>query len=357
MRFDLQRQWARSQFTASVRLRLYRKIAKMLSSGLPLLRILEDLRRRASDDGRRPDDPLAIVLDDCRRMVQNGHLLSDGLAWWVPRTEQMIIMAGEQAGRLETTLLAVVEVVQASRRIRSVIASGLAYPLMVLSLAMAYLWLFGTRVVPEFARLSDPERWRGSARSLYVMSVWVQQWMLPGVLALVALFVVLWLSLPRWRGNVRVVVDRFAPYSIYRLIAGGGFLMAFAALQGAGVTVEKSLLRLSGLAQPWLRERLDGALLGVRSGLNCGEALRNAGYLFPSREVIDDLCVYAEHKGFSEALRLLAVEWMDEGVETITARMKMLNGVSILLLALVIGWIVIGFFGIQQEIALVARGR
>ena len=32
--------------------------------------------------------------------------------------------------------------------------------------------------------------------------------------------------------------------------------------QSAGVTVEKSLLRLSAMAQPWLRERLDGALLG-----------------------------------------------------------------------------------------------
>jgi type II secretory pathway component PulF len=131
--------------------------------------------------------------------------------------------------------------------------------------------------------------------------------------------------------------------------------MAFSALQAAGVTVEKSLLRLSSMAQPWLRERLDGALLGVRSGLNCGEALKNAGYAFPSKEVIDDLCVYAEHKGFSEALRLLAAEWMEEGVESIGLRMKVLNGFAILALALVIAWIVTGFFGIQQEIAAMAR--
>jgi type II secretory pathway component PulF len=131
--------------------------------------------------------------------------------------------------------------------------------------------------------------------------------------------------------------------------------MAFSALQSAGVTVEKSLLRLSGMSQPWLRERLDGALLGVRSGLNCGEALRNAGYVFPSREVIDDLCVYAEHKGFSEALKLLAAEWMEEGVETIALRMKVLNGFAIITLALVIAWLVTGFFGIQQEIAAMAR--
>ena len=93
----------------------------------------------------------------------------------------------------------------------------------------------------------------------------------------------------------------------------------------------------------------------MRSGLNCGEALRNAGYAFPSREVIDDLCVYAEHKGFSEALKLLAAEWMEEGVETIALRMKVLNGFAIITLALVIAWLVTGFFGVQQEIAAMSR--
>jgi type II secretory pathway component PulF len=355
MRFDVQRYWARTQFTAMARLRLYRQIAKMLASGLPLLRILEELRRRASDNGRRPDEPLAIVLDDCRRMVQNGHLLSDGLAWWVPRTEQMIINAGEQSGRLEATLLAVVEVVHASRRIRTVIVSGIAYPLAVLGLALGYVWLFGSRVIPQFTQMMDPARWHGPARSLYLMSLWVQDWMLPAVLGVIALVVAMFVSMPRWRGNARVFADRFAPYSIYRLVAGGGFLMAFSALQAAGVTVEKSLLRLSAMAQPWLRERLDGALLGVRSGLNCGEALKNAGYVFPSKEVIDDLCVYAEHKGFSDALRLLAAEWMEEGVESIALRMKVVNGFAIVALAIVIAWIVTGFFGIQQELAAMAR--
>jgi len=355
MRVDVNRWWARTQFSDTVRLRLYRKIAKMLASGLPLLKILEDLRKRASDNERKPNDPLALVLDDCRRMVQNGHLLSDGLAWWVPRTEQMIIMAGEQSGRLESTLLAVVDVVQAGRKIKGVIVGGIAYPLAVLALTAGYVWMFGTRVIPQFTQMMDPTLWHGTARSLYLMSLWVQNWMLPSVVLMLALLAGLFVSMPLWRGDARVFADRFAPYSIYRLVVGSGFLMAFSALQSAGVTVEKSLLRLSGMAQPWLRERLDGALLGVRSGLNCGEALRNAGYVFPSREVIDDLCVYAEYKGFSEALKLLAAEWMEEGVETISVRMKVLNGFAIVTLALVIAWLVTGFFGIQQEIAAMAR--
>ncbi|GAA4023205.1 type II secretion system F family protein [Actimicrobium antarcticum] len=355
MQINLNRWWAGFQFSEGARLRLYRKISKMLANGLPLLKILEELRERASNNGEKPQEAMAIVLDDCRRLIQNGSSFGEALKNWAPDTECMIISAGEQSGQLERTLLSVIEVVQAGKKIKSVIIAGLTYPIAILVLILCYLYVFGTRVIPEFAKVVDPTLWRGSAKSLYVMSRWVQHGMLPLVVALILVFgLVIW-SMPRWRGNLRVLIDHVAPYSIYRLVVGSGFLMAFAALQHAGITVEKSLIRLSDMAEPWLRERLDGALLGVKSGMNCGEALRGSGYGFPSDEVIDDLCVYAEYKGFSQALQTLADEWMDEGVETVSLQMKVLNGVAIVLLAVVISWLVTGFFGIQQEIANMTR--
>jgi type II secretory pathway component PulF len=355
MQIDVYRWWAKLQFGAPARLRLYRKVAKMLANGLPLLKILEELRDRASLNGRNPNDPMAIVLDDCRRMVQNGRLFSEGLAPWIPRTEPMIIMAGEQSGRLSVTLDAVIDVVMAGKKIKAVILGGITYPIAIFSLIILYVYVFGTRVIPQFTKLVDPTNWHGAARSLYVMSQVVQHWMLYILLVAAVIVAVVLASMPRWRGNLRVFFDGFAPYSIYRLIVGSGFLTALSALQYAGITVEKSLSRLADLAQPWLRERLEGALLGVKSGLNCGEALRNAGYGFPSKDVVDDLCVYAEYKGFADALKIMAEEWMAEGVDAISAQMKIFNGLAIVTLALVMGWLITGFFGIQQEIAAMTR--
>jgi type II secretory pathway component PulF len=355
MQFDLNRWWAKVQLNAPARLRVYRKISKMLANGLPLLKILEELRDRASHDGKKPNEAMAIVLDDWRRTVQNGRMLGEAMEGWVPKPEQMIILAGEQSGRLEGSLEAVIDVVMAARRIRNAIAGGLAYPIAILSVILVYIYLFGTRVIPQFAVVAKPENWHGSARSLYLMSLFVQKGMLIIVALVVAFVVAVIVSMPYWRGNLRNYADKFAPYSIYRLIMGSGFLMSFSALQAAGITVEKSLSRLSAMSHPWLRERLEGALFGVKSGLNCGEALRNAGYDFPSKEIVDDLCVYAKFRGFSEALKTIADEWMEEGVEKISAQMKVLNGVSILFLAVVIGWLVTGFFGIQQEIAAMTR--
>jgi type II secretory pathway component PulF len=355
MQLDLARRFARLQFGAAERLRVYRKIAKMLSNGMPLLKLLEELHQRASDDGRKADDSMAIVLGEWRRTVQNGRMLSEAMAWWVPKSEQMIIMAGEQAGQLEAGLVSVVKVVEAGAGIRRAILGGLAYPVALLALVLSYIYLFGVQVIPQFSRIVDPTAWRGAAKSLHLMSTFVQQWMLPLVVVLVLAIVAVVASMPRWRGNLRVFLDRVPPYSIYRLMVGSSFLMSFAALQSAGMTVERSLVRLSDLSGPWLRERMDGALLGIKSGLNCGEALRQTGYAFPSKEIVDDLCVYAEFRGFGDALQLLADEWMAEGVATVTRQMKVLNGFSIALLAVVIAWLVTGFFGIQQEIASITR--
>ncbi len=355
MRYEVERWWARIQLNAKVRIRLYRKIATMLSNGLALLRVLTELHRRESRDGQKTGEPLAIVLADWRRTVQNGRMLAEAMEGWIPQAEQMIIMAGERAGRLEIALESVVGIVEASRKIRSAIVGGVAYPSAILVLVLAYLYLFGTKVIPQFARITNPEHWTGAARSLHLMSKFVQGWMPLVVLLVIGLVVTVVISLPRWRGTARVVADRFPPYSIYRLVVGSGFLMAFAAMQRAGMTVEKCLTRMSDGASPWLRERLDGALLGVKSGLNCGEALRNAGYDFPAPEIVDDLCIYAEFRGFSEALQTLADEWIVEGVATITAQMKILNGVAIVLMAICIAWLVTGFFGIQQEIAAMTR--
>lgn len=355
MQLDINRLWAKTQITESVRLRLYRKIAKMLSNGLPLLKIIDELHERSSEGGRKLGEPIVLLLEDCRRTIQSGGTLAEGLASWVPQTEQMVILAGEQSGRLEVTLVTVIEVVQAGKKIKKVILSGVTYPIAILTLVIVYVYVFGAKVVPQFAMIADPKKWQGVAKSLYVMSILVQNWMLYLIAALVVLIIAVLISMPRWCGNARLIADNFAPYSIYRLMAGSSFLMAFSALQSAGVTVEKSLVRLAGMSQPWLQERLEGALLGVKSGLNCGEALRNTGYGFPSKELIDDLCVYAEYKGFAQALKTLADEWIEEGVETISAQMKVLNGISIVVMAVVIGWLVIGFFGIQQEIAAMAR--
>lgn len=352
---DLTRHWAKLQATAQARLRIYRKIEKMLSNGLPLLRVLQDLEMRASHDGRKPTLPEAVLIGEWRRVVQNGGGLAEGMDGWVPQAEQMIVMAGEQSGRLEAALCSVTGIVMSGRRIRNAVVSGLAYPVALFAMMVAYLYLFGAKLVPQFAAIEDPTRWHGSARVLYLLSLFVQSWLPECIAAIAVLLALLAWSMPRWAGRLRSRFDEIAPWSIYRLMVGSSFLTAFASMQAAGFTVEQSLTRLADHAKPWLRERIDDMLFGVKSGLNVGEAMRVSGYRFPSREIVEDLCVYAQYKGFAESLKTLADEWVETGVEKVTAQMRILNGFAIVVMALMLGLLIIGFFGIQEEIAAMSR--
>ncbi|NTZ88238.1 type II secretion system protein F [Burkholderia metallica] len=355
MNLDPHLRWARLQATPQARLRHYRKIEKMLSNGLPLLKVLEELELRASHDGRKPTLPEAILLGEWRRTVQNGGSLAEGMDGWVPQAEQMIVLAGEQSGRLEAALRSVTGIVTSGRRIRNAIAQGLAYPVALLAMMLAYLYLFGAKLVPQFAAIEDPERWHGSARLLYGLSVFVQAWLPECLIVLVVLVALLVWSMPRWSGRLRSRFDNYAPWSLYRLMVGSSFLTAFASMQAAGFTVEKSLAQLADHAKPWLRERIDDTLFGVKSGLNVGEAMRMSGHRFPSQEIVDDLCVYAQYKGFAESLKTLADEWIETGVERVSAQMRVLNGVAIVAMAIMLGMLIVGFFGIQEELAAMSR--
>lgn len=358
MRFSIssiQQQWARTQFNTKMRLNLYARIQKMTSGGLPMLKVLDDLYQRASNQGKKPNDITAIVLADWKGMMQNGRRFSEALKGWAPDFEVMLISTGEDAGELNSALTTVIEFTKARGEIRGVIVGGVAYPTLVLLMAFAYIYIFGVHVIPKFAAVVDPSRWTGAARSLYLMSGFVQQWWTYTLIGIVAFIVCIGISLPAWKGKSRVILDSIPPYSIYRLLVGSGFLMSLSALIGGGIPVDRALAKLSELASPWLRERIDATLIGLKSGHNLGEAMKRSGYRFPSEEIIDDLCVYAEYGGFSVAIKRVADDWLADGVTSVSASMKVLNTGSIFFLAGVVMWLVAGFFGIQQEISNLVR--
>lgn len=357
MSFDLELWWAKASFGTDIRLSTYRKIGVMLRNGVRLEKVLEDLYKRASDDGRKPKEAMAILFDSWRRVVLNGGRLSDALDGWVPYSEKMIIQAGEEAGKLPENLDAVINVVKSSKKIKSVVLGGIAYPVALLAATLVYLFIFGLKVIPEFTKIVNPDNWGNLARSLYLMSKYVQSFGVPTVAVLIIVIVAIVASMPKLTGNMRVTLDKMPPFSVYRLVIGSGFMLALSALISGGQRIQDALSSLRSSASPYLRERLDGFLLGVNSGMKAGDAMRHSGYDFPSKEIIDDLTVYAEHSNdFSEALQIIAREWLEDGVERITAQMKVLSGMAIITMASFLMWIVAGFFAIQQEIAGLSRG-
>lgn len=305
----------------------------------------------------KPTSPMAVALSDWIRGLNNGKRISDVVRPWVSTEEYMLIVAGEQSGTLSTSLLSVVRVSKAKAEITSAVVSGIAYPMFLALLSFGVLYLFAFKIIPAFTRAAKSDAWFGVARTMIDVSLFVQNWLVGLALLLVLFIIAFFVSLPLWNSGLRTRLDRYPPYSIYRVMQGSSWLIALAALVQAGVRIEAAIEQLGQGASAWAATRSAAALKGLRAGRNLGEALEKSGYEFPDREIISDIRIYSAKSGFDEALRIIGNDWITESVERIQGLMKLVFGVALMLVGCLIAFVVSGLIAMQLQLTqLLQRG-
>ena len=339
---------ARLTLSMKVRLRLYRKLASLLRTGMPLPRALDTIWRTVSDDGRRPTMPLALAIDHWRRQVYDGNSIGRTLADWVPAREWMVIEAG--SGNLALALEDAAGLIETSRQVVGALVGAVIYPAFLGVLLSVILWIFSVQAIPAFAQIKPMEQWTGLAAGMALMAQAVHAGLLPLAVAIaMGLAGALW-AMPRWTGEWRCAFDRLPPWSLYRMVVGGGFMTSLVAFMRAGIPVPEAVRRLRSGAVPWLAERLDAALYYLNSGYDLGTALHMAGHRFPDREIIEDLRVYASLGNLDDSLQRIAVEWTRESIERLNRFADSMKVVGMVLVAGMVGWIQIGIITVQQQL-------
>lgn len=346
----LERQFLKLQFTGKMRLRLYRKLARFLGNDVNLTTALDTMWNHASNDGKKPKNVQAVVIDAWRRNVEEGKNFGVAIQDWVPQNDRVVIEAGEKAGNLSDAIENACMLYEGQKRIKTAVFIGLAYPVVLVALAFGFMAMFGIQVIPAFDQIVPRDRWTGVGASLAVMSDFVTTGLVPTLCTIAALVALMLWSMPRWTGKLRSKVDRIAPYSIYRLVAGSGFLLSVAALVKAGVKVTTVLSILARDANPWYAERVNSTLNLVNEGSNIGDALYRTGLNFPDAETVNDLRSYARLDKFDEMLMRLGRENLEDTVLKIQQQAVALKNVGIVMLGVVFAWIAIGLFDLQTQI-------
>lgn len=339
------------QFGEKARLSTYRKLAKFMKNGISLRQALDTMYNFASEEGKKPNNPQALALDEWRRGVAEGRRIGDAMKGWVPLRDVTIISSGEQAGKLENALENAVFLQVGSKKIKSAIIAGIAYPAVLFMVAVIFMYIAANKIIPAFADVVPKENWTGAGRSMAIMADVVNMGLVPAILLLIAASIGVIIAMPRWQGKLRAKLDSFPPFSIYRLSVGAGFLLTMAALVKAGVAIPQSLELIRQNAPPWYKERLTATLRQMNNGANLGEALYRTKLNFPEREAVADLRAYASMKGFDESLQMLGQEWMEDSVEKIQAQSGIMRNFAMIVMASIFGWIASGIFSLQQQIA------
>ena len=345
-----QRLFLKYSFNEKQRMRVYRKLSRFLANGVTLSNSLEIMYKHATGDGRNPKAAVALVLYEWRRQVANGKNFAQAVQGWIPDSDRLVIEGYEQAGNLGMGIDKAVLISQSSKKIKSTLVAGLAYPVMLIAIALSMLILFGLNVIPTFEEVLPRENWTGIGAQMAVMSDFVRDYILIVLGLVAALIALIIFSMPRWTGSLRVRFDKFPPWSLYRLIMGAGFMVSVGSMIKSGIPIPSILKMLQRGASPWYVERLSRAYYHVNNGTNLGDALYRAGHNFPDAETVQDLRAYASLTGFDDTLDRLGVEWLDESVLKVQSQTGVMRNIAMVFLGVVFGWIAMGMFDLLQQI-------
>lgn len=341
---------AKRHFTGARKARVYNKLASFLDTGVPLRKALEILVIHTTHDGKKPNAPMATVMRDWLDKVCNGMTLGRAVKGWVSDSDRIIIEAGEKAGTLPDALKNALFIEQSNKKIRSTILGGLAYPLLLIAVAVGLLMMFALYILPGYEDIMPREKWEGGAAYMLLVGDFVNYWLLPLFIVSVVTGIVIVRTMPSWVGPTRAKFDKYAPWSLYRLVNGAGFMLSVSALIKAGVKIPQILKDIQKDATPWYQERINGARRHVDNGVNLGEALYLAGHDFPEQETVIDLRSFADMDGFDEKLEQLGREWVIDSVDKVAMQMAVFKNLAMVILGFVFAIIAGGTASINLQL-------
>ena len=331
------------------RLKIYRKLISLLRNRFSLMDALDRIRGIITNDGKNPDEPLALAILYWSRSLKNGNPFSVALEGWAPASERLMLSVGD-VSHLEGALENLIKVTEGTTKMKQPLVSAISYPMFLSMMTVLIIYAIGVYMVPPMMSAAPNTRWTGSARDLVQLSVWIQKNWLIAFSFLPTVFFLIYLTLGRWKGKTRAWFENVPPWSLYRIFVGVTWMLAMAALVRAGTPVSQALRSLRHDASPYLLYRIDSALVFINNGDNLGEALNKTGLGFPDKEIIGDLRIYSEMDNFQGALDQMANEWLENSVTGISQKAAVLNMVATLFVSGAIAWAVMGTFSMQDQI-------
>ena len=208
----------------------FRTVADLLESGFELERAL-DVTVRAQR-GQGPSLRAGLLEGWRRALIENR--FAEAMAASAPPAEAMIFQA---YGRIEAALLfaAAARVADLRDRQISAVRKALAMPLTLAAGLAIMLWAAGGYFVPVLESVVPPERWGPAAGLFRAASAWLHAEPLTFCAICAAVVAAIGTAMVHWTGPGRTVLDRIAPFSLYRTITGSAFLFVALEFLAAGL--------------------------------------------------------------------------------------------------------------------------
>lgn len=321
------------------------QLEALIKAGVPLSQSLEMLALQASSPA------FQTVIRAVKQKVDSGSSLAGALQghptvftpWYVSMVE-----AGEEGGMLDATFGRLAEHLDKVLRLRQQVNLALAYPLLVVIVAVLVLWVLLLWVIPMFATMfadwGDALPWP-TAVVLAVSRRLQDYWMMVLVaVAGVGIGGRLWAKTPPGQRMIEDCILRVPLLGkLWRNIAVVHVARTMGVLLGSGVPISRSLeiaQKVSGLRR--MERALEDARSSIREGQTLADPLKRSG-MFPP--LVSNMVGVGESTGsLNTALEKIADLYereVDRDVATVTA---VLEPLIIVVLGIGIGFIVVAMY-------------
>jgi type II secretory pathway component PulF len=322
-----------------------RQMATMTSSGLSLLRTLNILAEQTEHA------QLAKILATIRTDVETGVSLSDAMekhSVVFPPIMINLIKAGETGGFLESSLNSVASNFESETKLRDTIKSAMAYPTIVLIMAICAVIAMLTFIVPVFedmfagfgGQLPLP------TRILVVLSS-AMVWLLPVIVVGGITFAVWWKknknteAVRRLVDPVKLKVPVFGP--LLTKLAIARFSRNFSTMIGAGVPILQSLSIVGETSGNWV---IESALRKVQESVRQGKSIAGPLALepvFPAMVV--QMISVGEDAGALQQMLAKIADFYDQEVQSTAEQLTaLIEPLMIAFIGVVVGGMIVAMY-------------
>ena len=321
------------------------QLEALIKAGVPLAQGLEMLATQASSSA------FQAVLRAVKQKVESGSSLAAALQghptvftpWYVSMVE-----AGEESGTLPETFSRLAEHLDKVVRLRQQVKLALAYPLLVVGVALLVLWVLLIWVIPMFATMftdwGDALPWPTAV--VLAVSRWLQEHWVSALLGVAGLGIGgrLWAKTRSGQRMIEGVVLRVPLVgNLWRNVAVVHVARTLSVLLGSGVPILRSLeiaQKVSGLQR--MARALEDARSSIREGHTLADPLGRSG-MFP--RLVSNMVGVGEATGsLDTALGNVADLYEREVDRDVAAFTAVLEPLIIVVLGIGIGFIVVAMY-------------
>ena len=286
---------------------------------------------------------------DLIHSVSSGESLSEAMSGkkaFSPLSQAMI-RVGETGGMLDQTTIQLGELLDRDEKIKTKLKNASVYPLIILIVGLVCVGIVVTFILPRI--IGSISQGTGTlpwpTEVLMGMSGFARSWWGLGTLAMMVGGVYL---LKQWiqTGQGKLQWEHFklrVPLlnKVLIAVAVGRFARTLGALTKGGVTILESLSVVRDtLGNEVLGREIDKASEQVKAGEPLATALGESGYFPP---LLIQITAVGEQTGKLDELLLSAADTLEGEADAMLERfMAILPAILILLLAVVVGFIVVG---------------